>query len=221
MSEPSGPTTKNDYLRRIKGDLEWADYLNRTTRRITSALQTCQPNRARDLGRLVRDLAFRQLAEAVCRFCSMIEAQPAPTSTPDLVWHRLSPTLLECVCVFRSVEAEARDGRLQEDTAQRSLMASRVLRKELDNLRELLVLARDLERGQGARPRRGLPRRRGRRGYPLKALKYARRLRKLNPSMKAHVLRQKCLEKFHEDDLPPDGESFRRWLNRHRANRAN
>lgn len=56
----------------------------------------------------------------------------------------------------------------------------------------------------------------GRRGYPLKALRYALNLRKKNPHLKAHSLRQKCLEKFHEDELPPDADSFRSWLNRPR-----
>jgi len=61
----------------------------------------------------------------------------------------------------------------------------------------------------------------GRRGYPLKALDYAKKLRVKNPTMKAAAIRMKCLERFSEDDLPPDAESFRRWLNRKRANRAN
>ncbi len=57
----------------------------------------------------------------------------------------------------------------------------------------------------------------GRRGYPLNALNYARELRRKNPLMKSSTLRRECLKKFSDDDLPPDGESFRRWLNRHRA----
>jgi hypothetical protein len=61
----------------------------------------------------------------------------------------------------------------------------------------------------------------GRRGYPLKALEYAKSLRQKHPRMKAHAIRQKCLKRFSEDDLPPDTDSFRRWLNRKRANRAN
>jgi hypothetical protein len=61
----------------------------------------------------------------------------------------------------------------------------------------------------------------GRRGYPLEALEYAKKLRHDNPTMKVQALRMKCLEKFSEDDLPPDADSFRRWLNRKRANRAN
>jgi hypothetical protein len=65
---------------------------------------------------------------------------------------------------------------------------------------------------------RGQP---GRRGYPLEALKYAQELRQKNPSLKAHALRGECLKKFPEDDLPPDGESFRAWLNRKRTNRTN
>lgn len=60
----------------------------------------------------------------------------------------------------------------------------------------------------------------GRRGYPLEALNYARELRRNDPSKKVHVIRQECLEKF-KYDLPPDDESFRRWMNRKRANRAN
>jgi hypothetical protein len=61
----------------------------------------------------------------------------------------------------------------------------------------------------------------GRRGYPLEALKYAQELRKQNPAMKAHVIRRMCLQEFSEDDLPPDGDSFRTWLNRKRTNRTN
>jgi len=61
----------------------------------------------------------------------------------------------------------------------------------------------------------------GRRGYPLEALNHARQLRAKHPTMKAAALRTECLKHFPEDDLPPDGESFRRWLNRKRANRAN
>jgi hypothetical protein len=62
---------------------------------------------------------------------------------------------------------------------------------------------------------------RGRRGYPIEALNYARQLRSENPHMKAHAIRQACLKKYSEDDMPPDDDSFRRWLNRRRANRAN
>jgi hypothetical protein len=69
-----------------------------------------------------------------------------------------------------------------------------------------------------AKERRGKP---GRRGYPLKALNYAKKLRKKHPDMKAHTIRQKCLQRFPETDLPPNADSFRRWLNRPRANRAN
>jgi hypothetical protein len=65
------------------------------------------------------------------------------------------------------------------------------------------------------------PGRPGRRGYPLEALAYARKLRAENPQMKAAAIRKQCLALFPEDDLPPDPESFRRWLNRKRANRAN
>jgi hypothetical protein len=38
----------------------------------------------------------------------------------------------------------------------------------------------------------------GRRGYPLKALNYAKELRKKNPMMKIHVIRQMCLKKFSD-----------------------
>ena len=67
-------------------------------------------------------------------------------------------------------------------------------------------------------PAKGRP---GRRGYPLEALDYAQKLRAENQMMKAHSLRLECLKHFPETDLPPDAESFRRWLNRKRANRAN
>jgi hypothetical protein len=72
-----------------------------------------------------------------------------------------------------------------------------------------------------ASPTAGIKGTPGRRGYPIAALEYAKGLRRKNPRLKAHSLRQECLKKFAEDDLPPDGESFRRWLNRRRANRAN
>jgi hypothetical protein len=61
----------------------------------------------------------------------------------------------------------------------------------------------------------------GRRGYPLEALEYAQELRKKNPAMKAHAIRQLCLQRFSADDLPPDGDSFRAWMNRKRTNRTN
>jgi len=65
---------------------------------------------------------------------------------------------------------------------------------------------------------KGMP---GRRGYPREALEYAKTIRTQHPTMKASAIRRECLEKFSEDDLPPDAESFRRWMNRKRANRAN
>jgi hypothetical protein len=68
-----------------------------------------------------------------------------------------------------------------------------------------------------ARPK-GRP---GRRGYSLEALAYAEKLRGKNPRMKAQELLQACRKKYHADDLPPDADNFRRWLNRPRANRAN
>jgi hypothetical protein len=61
----------------------------------------------------------------------------------------------------------------------------------------------------------------GRPGYPLEALEYARELRGKNPGMKTAQVRRLCLEKFSRDELPPDTDSFRRWLNRKRAKRAN
>ncbi len=60
---------------------------------------------------------------------------------------------------------------------------------------------------------RGTP---GRRGYSLEALRYALDLRAKNPDLKAHALRKSCLEHYREDDLPPDADSFRAWLNRPR-----
>jgi len=61
----------------------------------------------------------------------------------------------------------------------------------------------------------------GPRGYPIPALKHARNLRKKNPDWKAHKIRQECLKKFSSDDIPLDDDSFRRWMNRPRKNRAN
>jgi hypothetical protein len=58
---------------------------------------------------------------------------------------------------------------------------------------------------------------RGRRGYPIKALNYARKLRQKHPGKKAAEIRGECLKKFDQDDLPPL-ESFLRWMNRKRAN---
>jgi hypothetical protein len=82
-----------------------------------------------------------------------------------------------------------------------------------------LSVAVELLRGlQPPAPPRGRP---GRRGYPVKALAYAKKLREKHPEMKAHTIRRKCLEMFPEDDLPPDGEAFRAWLNRKRTNRTN
>jgi hypothetical protein len=69
-----------------------------------------------------------------------------------------------------------------------------------------------------ARPPKGKP---GRRGYPLKALNYARNLRKRRPMMKAAAIRAQCLKRFSADELPPNAETFRSWLNRKRTNRTN
>jgi hypothetical protein len=66
---------------------------------------------------------------------------------------------------------------------------------------------------------KGIP---GRRGYPLDALEKARQLRRNNPTWKLTQIRNQCLKDgIHEDNLPPDADSFRRWLNRKRAKRAN
>lgn len=59
----------------------------------------------------------------------------------------------------------------------------------------------------------------GRRGYSLEALRYALELRKSNPQLKAMLIRKQCLQKFSQDDLPPDPDTFRAWLNRPRKNR--
>jgi len=58
----------------------------------------------------------------------------------------------------------------------------------------------------------------GRRGYPEKTLRYAHSLRTKNPELTIKEIRAKCLKKFDEHDLPPDIDSFRRWLNRKRKN---
>jgi hypothetical protein len=76
----------------------------------------------------------------------------------------------------------------------------------------------ELEKGNDENRVRGKA---GRRGYPLEALTYALKLREKNPEMTASKLRRKCLKEFSEDDLPPDGDAFRRWLNRPLKNRAN
>jgi hypothetical protein len=102
--------------------------------------------------------------------------------------------------------------------ADRLLALGANLKKALEGVMKLAGATADVGAAvvQDAVPR-GKP---GRRGYPVEALNYARELRRNNPTMKAHVIRQRCLKKFSEDDLPPDPESFRRWLNRKRANRA-
>jgi hypothetical protein len=61
----------------------------------------------------------------------------------------------------------------------------------------------------------------GRRGYPEKALNFAKSLRRKHPDMKARVIRRMCLEKFSQDEMPKAEGNFRRWLNRPRKNRAN
>jgi len=60
---------------------------------------------------------------------------------------------------------------------------------------------------------KGMP---GRRGYSLHAWRFAQKLRKANPQMKAMQIRRECLKQFAEDDLPADADSFRAWLNRPR-----
>jgi hypothetical protein len=54
----------------------------------------------------------------------------------------------------------------------------------------------------------------GRIGYPVKAKKFALKLREKNPNLTAKELREACLKKFDADDMPPDDGSFRRWMNR-------
>jgi hypothetical protein len=66
-------------------------------------------------------------------------------------------------------------------------------------------------------PPLGMP---GPRGYSLEALEYALSLRQQDPSMKVHAIRQRCLEKFSEDDLPDDDHAFRAWLTRKRKRTA-
>lgn len=80
-----------------------------------------------------------------------------------------------------------------------------------------VIAALRKKKGKGKGPK-GKP---GRRGYPLEALGYALKLRGLNPMMKASKIRGECLKRFSEHELPPDGESFRAWLNRKRTNRTN
>jgi hypothetical protein len=69
-----------------------------------------------------------------------------------------------------------------------------------------------------APPPKGRP---GRRGYSLEALRYAKELRRQYPNKEAKELRAMCLKKFSKDDLPPDADSFRSWLNRKRTNQTN
>ncbi len=61
----------------------------------------------------------------------------------------------------------------------------------------------------------------GRRGYPIEALNYAIELRKKNPAMKVAKLRAECQKRFSTNELPPNNEAFRAWLNRKRTNRTN
>jgi hypothetical protein len=92
--------------------------------------------------------------------------------------------------------------------------------KRIPNLkREMYALAILIPKlAEAAGTPKGKP---GRRGYPLKALDYAKRLKRKHPGMKAEMLRRMCLQKFSEDNLPPDGPSFRAWLTRERTNRTN
>ena len=88
-----------------------------------------------------------------------------------------------------------------------------------DALNELRILLRDRLEQKTVQPK-GRP---GRKGYPLEALEKAHEIRRKHPHWKAVQIRRECLNHFSEEDLPPDGDSFRRWMNRSRkrANRAN
>jgi hypothetical protein len=94
--------------------------------------------------------------------------------------------------------------------------ATEILEREIQNLTsDQMLVEQAPDDGHTAK---GKP---GRRGYPIEALNYAFKLRQENPTMKVHTIRARCLKRFSEDDLPLETDAFRRWLNRHRANRAN
>ena len=61
----------------------------------------------------------------------------------------------------------------------------------------------------------------GRRGYPLKVLQFAQKLREKDPSLKVAQIRAHCVKQFPDDDVPADVDAFRTWLNRKRTNRTN
>ena len=81
--------------------------------------------------------------------------------------------------------------------------------------KRLAVVVELLQAIQPAPLPKGKP---GRRGYPREALEFASDLRRKYPLLKSHNLWKMCREKFSEDDLPPDANSFRSWLNRKRSN---
>jgi hypothetical protein len=87
-----------------------------------------------------------------------------------------------------------------------------------ETIRRLLDLAKEKARLTQSAPSKGRP---GRRGYSLAALAYAQELRRDNPGMKAQEILGMCRKKFGEDNLPPDADAFRSWLNRKRTNRTN
>lgn len=133
----------------------------------------------------------------------------------------LSPD--ECWAALLVVHDEVRDPREgigPADSIPYLAWRSRVTKLTEEHLPDLRAMLRTVSQSQSPTDEtpKGKP---GRRGYPLEALEYAKELRRANPNIKAARLRKLCLAKFSEDDLPPDADSFRRWLNRKRANRAN
>jgi len=112
---------------------------------------------------------------------------------------------------YSSIPEFIRDLGKQTDLARRKCLTS------LDRLTGMLK-AKDTPKRKSIIRIKGKP---GRRGYPIKVLEFAMSLRKKDPLLKAHAIRLRCLEKFSEDEMPPDGDSFRAWMNRNRTNRTN
>jgi len=195
---------------------KWSEALSALLKRDYDIFEMARSRYDKDPNRQKAPLSLRALDSSLCKVWSETGSIPFINRMYQCVANDWQPSDAEETAALHAVQ-QWLDGLDKGDPSKRyPPYCTPAEQKQLDELRQRLrELAGKRLKELDPSLKKGLP---GRRGYSLKALEFAKRLRQKNPEMKSHTIRQKCLKQFSEDDLPADDRSFRAWLTRKRKN---
>jgi hypothetical protein len=124
---------------------------------------------------------------------------------------------LDDLCEFYGWQGVADNSRRPMSRCRRGGTIAPVPRGLIDAIERPALRLYELNKGlESPAPARqkGQP---GRRGYPIKVLNYAWKLRKKHPDWKLARIRTACMNHFSPDDVPINNHAFRTWMKRKRT----